>query len=130
MKRPTKAERDAATSARMLAHPIRRRILRRLEEAKFASPAELGRELELPVATVSYHMRVLRSNGAVKQVKTRRVRGATEHFFRSTGKVSLRSDAETALDRITEVVDVREGETDVMIEAVRDILAETGRGTR
>lgn len=65
---------------RALRHPLRRQILRALKGTK--SPAQLATSLHAPLSLVSYHVRVLRACGALKEAGTREVRGAVEHFYR------------------------------------------------
>jgi DNA-binding transcriptional ArsR family regulator len=69
-----------------LNHPLRRRILRALDGEEAASPAELAKRLAVPLTTVSYHVRILAHYGALKLVRTKPVRGAVEHFYRSLVK--------------------------------------------
>jgi DNA-binding transcriptional ArsR family regulator len=65
-----------------LAHPLRRQILRKLIAGDCEqSPRELAAALEQPLSKLSYHVRVLSKCGAVKLVRTRQVRGSTEHFY-------------------------------------------------
>ena len=66
-----------------LAHPTRRRILRRAiaEEAE-VSPRGLASALALPLARISYHVRVLAHCGALELVRTRQTRGSNQHFYR------------------------------------------------
>jgi DNA-binding transcriptional ArsR family regulator len=66
-----------------LNHPLRRRILRALDDRKTASPAELAKSLAEPLTKVSYHVRILAERGALAPVGTRSVRGAVEHFYSS-----------------------------------------------
>src|ERR1700742_3128765 len=42
-----------------LRHPLRRRILRRMDDDEAISPRELSRLLAEPLSNVSYHVRVL-----------------------------------------------------------------------
>jgi DNA-binding transcriptional ArsR family regulator len=67
----------------VLNHPLRRRILRALDGEEAASPTELAKSLAEPLTTVSYHVRILVHYRALKLVRTRAVRGAVEHFYRS-----------------------------------------------
>lgn len=66
-----------------LSHPVRARALTVLGQ-RVASPSELAAEQGEPVGDVAYHVRVLRELEMIELVKTRQVRGATEHFYRST----------------------------------------------
>ncbi|HEX6152533.1 MAG TPA: winged helix-turn-helix domain-containing protein [Solirubrobacterales bacterium] len=71
-----------------LAHPVRARALTVLNQ-RVASPSELAAEQEEAVGYVAYHVRVLHELGMIELVKTRQVRGATEHFYRSTAQAYL-----------------------------------------
>ena len=67
-----------------LAHPLRRRILRKMIEADTeSSPHRLAADLGQPLSKLSYHVRVLAQSGAVELVRTRQIHGSTEHFYRS-----------------------------------------------
>ena len=66
-----------------LSHPVRARALTALNQ-RVASPSELADEQGEAVGYVAYHVRVLHELGMIEQVKTRQVRGATQHFYRST----------------------------------------------
>lgn len=96
----TQEKNDAIIGA--LKHPIRREILRRLDntngglspkmvvealaETKFRKKAALG--------NVAHHMRVLKEAGVIKLVKTTPRRGALEHFYKRTGNHLDRKAAE------------------------------------
>ncbi len=69
-----------------VAHPVREHILTVLNE-RVASPKEIGRELGLGVEDFYHHFEVLEQLSFIERVRTRRRRGATEHFFRATGSV-------------------------------------------
>ena len=71
-----------------LAHPVRAHALTTLNQ-RVASPSELAAEQDEPVGYVAYHVRVLHELGMIELVKTRQVRGATEHFYRSTAQPYL-----------------------------------------
>jgi DNA-binding transcriptional ArsR family regulator len=66
-----------------LSHPLRHRLLLRLNYGE-ASPAEMARELGVPVGRVSHHVRTLSRLGAIELVRTAPRRGAIEHFYRAT----------------------------------------------
>jgi DNA-binding transcriptional ArsR family regulator len=76
---------DAVITA--LGHPVRRAILRRLENNANGglSPKELADELHQGLGNVSYHVRVLLKTGVIKLVTTKPRRGAIEHYYRRTG---------------------------------------------
>lgn len=70
-----------------LGHPMRRQILRQmLGDGNETSPRELAAKLEEPLSALSYHVRVLAECKAIKLVRTRRIRGSTEHFYRAVVK--------------------------------------------
>jgi DNA-binding transcriptional ArsR family regulator len=69
--------------ANLLAHPLRARLLFEYEQQ--TSPSKLARRLQERVNLVSYHTNVLREHGWIELVRTERRRGATEHFYRTTG---------------------------------------------
>jgi DNA-binding transcriptional ArsR family regulator len=61
---------------------VRRRILRLLREREETrSPARLARELDLPPSTVSYHLQILLTLGALTKTGESRVRGRVEHLY-------------------------------------------------
>ncbi|HEY7950173.1 MAG TPA: helix-turn-helix domain-containing protein [Solirubrobacterales bacterium] len=67
-----------------LAHPLRRQILRAaLADDSEISPRELALNLDQPLSRLSYHVRVLSGCGALELVRTKQVRGSTQHFYRS-----------------------------------------------
>lgn len=70
-----------------LHHPLRRKILQRLDGATNGgmSPSELAEELQEPLGNVAYHMRCLLEAGVVKLVKEKRRRGAIESFYKRAG---------------------------------------------
>jgi DNA-binding transcriptional ArsR family regulator len=68
--------------AKALSHPLRARILERLEH-QTASPSELAQQLAAPLGNVSYHVRILAEAGLIELVRTTRRRGATEHHYRA-----------------------------------------------
>ena len=80
-----------AIMMKALAHPVRARALTVLNE-RMASPSELAEEQDEAVGYVAYHVRVLREMELIELVKSRQVRGATEHFYRGTIKPYLSDD--------------------------------------
>jgi DNA-binding transcriptional ArsR family regulator len=72
--------------AKALSHPLRQRILQRLNEGGIRSPNELSRELGDPLGNVSYHVRILRELDCVELVRTEQRRGALEHYYRATAE--------------------------------------------
>ena len=80
-----------AIMMKALAHPVRARALTVLNQ-RTASPSELAADQEEAVGYVAYHVRVLREMELIELVKSRQVRGATEHFYRGTIKPYLSDD--------------------------------------
>jgi DNA-binding transcriptional ArsR family regulator len=72
--------------AKALSHPLRQRILQRLNEGGIRSPNELSQELGDPLGNVSYHVRILRELDCVELVRTEQRRGALEHYYRATAE--------------------------------------------
>jgi DNA-binding transcriptional ArsR family regulator len=93
----TSVELGAALDPRFLkalAHPIRLRVLARLNEVE-ASPKELAAELGEPLPKLSYHVRVLHEMGAIELVRETPRRGAIEHHYRALTRAVL-GDADWA----------------------------------
>lgn len=108
---------DDATLMKALAHPVRARALTVLNE-RVASPSELAGEQGEAVGYVAYHVRVLHEMGLIELVDKRQVRGATQHFYRSTIKPYLSEDFWAKLPR-----DARNGVSvaglDVLNQAIK-----------
>jgi len=105
----TRAERRQATHNRLKAmqHPLRAEAFGLIRERGPMSPAEVARELEADVPTVSYHVRKLTEYNCVEEVENRPVRGVVEHFYRATDihMVDIEEWAELA-DQSPEVAEV------------------------
>jgi DNA-binding transcriptional ArsR family regulator len=69
--------------AKALSHPLRQRILERLNRDGEASPTELARRLDERLPNVAYHVRILVELDCLELVRTRQVRGALEHHYRA-----------------------------------------------
>jgi DNA-binding transcriptional ArsR family regulator len=70
-----------------LGHPLRRRILREMISMRGeVSPRELAAKLSEPLSALSYHVRVLAECEAIELVRTRQIRGSTQHFYRAVVK--------------------------------------------
>jgi DNA-binding transcriptional ArsR family regulator len=65
-----------------LKHELRRRILRVMSNEVPISPRQLADLLGELLSNVSYHIRVLADLGAVETAGKKKVRGATQHFYR------------------------------------------------
>jgi DNA-binding transcriptional ArsR family regulator len=77
-----------------LSHPLRMRILTRLNEG-VASPNEMSKEFEESLPLVSYHVRILRELECIELVRTTPRRGAIEHHYRALTRPFL-DDADWA----------------------------------
>lgn len=77
-----------------LSHPLRMRILSRLNE-KVSSPNELAKEFDESLPLVSYHVRILRELDCIELVRTTPRRGAIEHHYRALTRPFL-DDADWA----------------------------------
>lgn len=80
--------------ARANTHPLRISILEVLaiDGGRTLSPKDLSHELQAPLSNVNYHVTALASAGLIEIVRERQVRGAVEHFYRTS------DTGETALD--------------------------------
>jgi DNA-binding transcriptional ArsR family regulator len=85
---------------RAISHPIRIRLLAMLEEEP-ASPVILANKLEQPLGTIAYHVRTLYDLGLLKLVSTRQRRGATEHYYQTTGHPHATNETWDALDSVS-----------------------------
>jgi DNA-binding transcriptional ArsR family regulator len=85
---------------RAISHPIRIRLLAMLDEEP-ASPVILASKLNQPLGTIAYHVRTLYDLGLLKLVSTRQRRGATEHYYKTTGHPSSTEEAWEGLDAIS-----------------------------
>jgi hypothetical protein len=70
--------------ARANTHPLRISILEVLamDDGRTLSPSDLSYELRAPLSNVNYHVTELHRTGLIELAGERRVRGATEHFYR------------------------------------------------
>ena len=83
--------------AKALMHPVRTRVFALLDE-NVASPSELAAELDEPLGTVSYHVRILLELGLIELVSTTPRRGAIEHHYRAAKQEWHLSRRPLALD--------------------------------
>jgi DNA-binding transcriptional ArsR family regulator len=82
-----------------LAHPLRVRILNYLEQ-RTASPKQLAAEFNIPLGTVSYHVRALSSLGLLRLVARKPRRGAVEHYYRAELRPVISDDGWAAAPKI------------------------------
>jgi hypothetical protein len=85
---------------RAISHPIRIRLLAMLEE-EASSPVVLANKLDQPLGTIAYHVRTLYDLGLLKLVSTRQRRGATEHYYQTTGHPRATNETWEALDSVS-----------------------------
>jgi len=74
---------DAAQWVAALNHPLRRSILRILEEQELTSATDISKRTEVRLGNVAYHVKVLNELKVLELVRRRQVRGAFEKFYRS-----------------------------------------------
>jgi DNA-binding transcriptional ArsR family regulator len=72
-----------ASALKALGNPLRMRLLTFVAERGEASPVEMSRALDVPLATVSHHTRVLRDLRYIELARTEQRRGAVEHYYRA-----------------------------------------------
>jgi len=70
--------------ARANTHPLRISVMEVLamDGGRTLSPSDLSYELRAPLSNVNYHVTELLKAGLIELTGERRVRGATEHFYR------------------------------------------------
>ena len=97
-----------AATLKVMAHPLRLRILARVADASGSrgsrgmSPVALTRQMDGPtLGTVSYHVRVLHEAGFLRLSRTSQVRGAIQHHYVLAPKARRKGLLETldALER-------------------------------
>jgi DNA-binding transcriptional ArsR family regulator len=71
--------------AKALSHPLRHRLLIAYADRE-ATPADVARQLEVPLTTVSYHTQRLLQSGLIAPVRTERRRGGLAHYYRSVSR--------------------------------------------
>jgi DNA-binding transcriptional ArsR family regulator len=89
---PKIANIDDPAYVKALRHPLRVRILARLQE-RTASPVELAEQLQSTLGSVAYHVRTLHQLGLIELVRERPVRGATQHYYRAVERATISDDA-------------------------------------
>jgi DNA-binding transcriptional ArsR family regulator len=126
----TRAERRQITQNRLKAmqHPLRAEIFRLMRENPGPiSPAEIARELEADVPTVSYHVRKLSEYDCVEEVENRPVRGVVEHFYRATEQQRL--DIEEWAELAKAEPDMAEVLTDEFMQTIIDDFTASRRAS-
>lgn len=82
---------EVSSLAAIAAHPLTVACYMRLAET-IASPNELTAQFGEDLSKVSYHVRKLHRLGAIEEVESRPVRGATEHFYRAIERPVVTDD--------------------------------------
>lgn len=107
-----------------LAHPIRMRVLSRLNEV-VASPKELAEEFGVSLPMLSYHFRVLSEIGAIELVSETQRRGAIEHHYRALTRAFFNDEDWAKLP-----VSSRQGVSKAVVDqALADLSHAFGAGT-
>lgn len=120
-----RGEQDLETRmAKALAHPLRAKVLTRLNQG-VASPNELSRELDEPLGNVSYHVKALLELGCIELVDTAQRRGAIEHYYRALTRARI---DDSAFKKLPESI---RGElaAQVVNNAIADVTAAFEAGT-
>lgn len=74
---------EAALFAKLLSHPVRIRLMLALAATGTSSATMLSVQLgDVTVGDCHYHLTKLKDGGAIKLVRSRPVRGATERVYR------------------------------------------------
>jgi DNA-binding transcriptional ArsR family regulator len=125
----TKAERRQATQNRLKAmqHPLRAEAFGLIRARGPISPAEVARELEADIPTISYHVRKLSEYNCVEEVENRPVRGVVEHFYRATDEPRL--DLEDWAELSGSQPDVAEVLTDEFMQHIVDDFTASRRAS-
>lgn len=74
------------TLAKALSHPFRSHILMTLSDG-IASPKEIAHELEIDSRDLGYHVKVLSGMEMIRLVRTKKRRGALEHFYELNSRI-------------------------------------------
>jgi DNA-binding transcriptional ArsR family regulator len=85
---------------RAISHPVRMRLLAVLEKEP-ASPKMLAERLAMPLGTIAYHVRTLRSLGLLELVDTKQRRGAVEHYYQAKEHPRFSDQAWAELDVVS-----------------------------
>jgi DNA-binding transcriptional ArsR family regulator len=108
-------------------HPLRAEAFGLIRARGPISPAELARELEADVPTISYHVRKLNEYDCVEEVENRPVRGVVEHFYRATDEPLL--DIEDWAELVEQDPLVAEVLTDEFMQNVVDDFSASRRAS-
>jgi DNA-binding transcriptional ArsR family regulator len=134
MSQRDKEPRDEAIY-RALSHPLRRRILRVLEESREPlSPldcTEKGRLNDDRLGTIAYHFRLLAKLGLIEIAFEEAVRGSVKHYYRPSKPFPPELRDTLALDRIAALLeDEASKAAKGVLREILDIVASSGRPVR
>jgi DNA-binding transcriptional ArsR family regulator len=130
-KEPKPEKSIAERLATINGHEIRREILQAAREAhaagRLVSPVGLHKQLKKPIASVSYHVVVLRDEGALELLDTAQRRGAQEHLYGINEGLLAEIGDSVALDQIAELLDDKPPARIPLEEKIVGIIRATGR---
>jgi DNA-binding transcriptional ArsR family regulator len=104
-------------------HPVRLDALVILSE-RSASPNEIAGELDVPLGTVSFHVKELADMKAIELVKTEPRRGAIEHYYRAKMLPEVSDEEWRAMPRGAK----RECVSVILMPIISESLASLGHG--
>lgn len=88
-----------------IANPIRRRILRFIH-GKSYSLLELANEMNMPVSTTSFHVKILREAGLIKMIPSPSKKGNEKNISFDCESVHIFFSGGTNVDRYNKVIDI------------------------
>lgn len=65
-----------------LIHPTAKLVLEQLADGTEVSASMVSKKFGEPLASVSYHVKMLRKRGWIEETRTEPRRGAVEHFYK------------------------------------------------
>ncbi len=129
MPKPEKNAIDRLATIR--SHPLRRQILQAAEEAhamgRLVSPSGLHKQLKAPMGSMSYHVQVLKAEGALKLLDTVPRRGASEHLYGINEDLLAEIQDSVALDQIAEALENEDFTASQNRVTIAEIVRSTGR---
>jgi DNA-binding transcriptional ArsR family regulator len=83
---------DSSAATKVIAHPLRVRILVLLNERP-AAQSDLALQLETDPGSLGYHLAVLRKQGIVEVAEVQQKRGIARHIYRATRRQYLTDES-------------------------------------
>lgn len=107
------APRTTLSQAKALAHPLRRRMLRRLVAGEL-SPIQLAGQLDEPPTKLYYHIKLLEEARLIQCTREEPKRGMRERFYRAT-TIAFESDVPPEAEESVEIFEsaLRAGQQEV-----------------